>query len=77
MQAAVEEDVRSVYESLSRQEYSWSELTVRPLPPGVDPARIELYLADASFQVGVYLVRGIGLTAYSYLEFIQLGFNST
>jgi hypothetical protein len=46
-------DVRAVYSSLSRQEYSWQELISRPLPPGVDPARIELYLSDTAFQVTI------------------------
>ena len=49
--AGERDDVRAVYQALSRVEYSWEELTSRPLPPGVDPARIELYLSDSAFQV--------------------------
>ena len=33
--------------------YSWSELRARPLPDGVDPAKLEKYLSDQDFQVGV------------------------
>lgn len=36
---------------MSRSEYSLEELQVRPLPPGVDPAKIESYLSDEVFQV--------------------------
>ncbi len=53
-------DVRTVLQALSRQEYSWQELTSRPLPPGVDPARIELYLSDTAFQVAIPLNLGGG-----------------
>ncbi len=53
-------DVRRVLQALSRQEYSWQELTSRPLPPGVDPARIELYLSDTAFQVATPLNPGWG-----------------
>ena len=44
-------DVEVVYALLSRQEYSWLELQEKPLPPGVDPARIEQYLSTNTFQV--------------------------
>ena len=37
---------------LSRSVYSWSELRARPLPDGVDPAKLERYLGDDDFQVG-------------------------
>ena len=36
---------------LSRTEYSWEELQTRPLPAGVDPAKIETYLSELVFQV--------------------------
>jgi len=42
--------VERVYDQLSRQEFSLQELQDRPLPPGVDPSRIEQYLADSEFQ---------------------------
>ena len=45
------DDLLSTYEELSRSEYSWEELQARPLPPGVDPARIETYLSDSVFMV--------------------------
>ena len=41
----------AAYTELSRTEYSWEELQVRPLPPGVDPAKIETYLNDTVFRV--------------------------
>ena len=36
---------------LSRSTYSWEELRQRPLPDGVDPAKLEKYLTDEDFQV--------------------------
>ena len=44
-------DLESTYADLSRTEYSWEELKVRPLPPGVDPAKIETYLSNDVFLV--------------------------
>jgi len=44
------DDLQSTYTELSRKEYSWKELQVKPLPPGVDPARIETYLSNTLFQ---------------------------
>jgi len=44
------EDLEAAYTELSRTEYSWSELVSRPLPPGVDPAKIETYLSDSVFK---------------------------
>ncbi len=43
---------RTLFE-LSRSEYSWDELQKRPLPDGVDPTRLEKYLADQEFQVRI------------------------
>ena len=45
------EDLLAAYSELSRTEYSWEELQLRPLPPGVDPAKIETYLNDTVFRV--------------------------
>ena len=45
------DDLEASCAELSRTEYSWAELQARPLPPGVDPARIETYLAPDTFQV--------------------------
>ena len=45
------DDLVAAYSELSRTEYSWEELQVRPLPPGVDPAKIETYLNDTVFRV--------------------------
>ena len=47
----VSDDLEAEYSDLSRTEYSLEELQVRPLPPGVDPAKIESYLSDEVFQV--------------------------
>jgi len=44
------DDLEATYDELSRSEYSWRELQCRPLPPGVDPARIETYLSNTVFQ---------------------------
>lgn len=38
-------------EALSKTEYSWEELQQRPLPDGVDPAKLERYLSEDEFQV--------------------------
>ncbi len=37
--------------ALSRSTYSWEELQQRPLPDGVDPAKLEKYLSDEEFEV--------------------------
>ena len=37
--------------ALSKSEYSWEELQQRPLPDGVDPAKLERYLNDKEFEV--------------------------
>jgi len=42
-------DLEKSYAELSRTQYSWAELQVRPLPPGVDPAKIETYLSNDVF----------------------------
>jgi len=44
------DDLLSTYNELSRSEYSWKELQCKPLPHGVDPARIETYLSNTLFQ---------------------------
>jgi len=36
---------------LSKSAYTWNELQQRPLPDGVDPARLEKYLSDEDFVV--------------------------
>ena len=51
LQHVLSDDLEATYNDLSRTEYSWQELQVRPLPPGVDPAKIESYLSDDVFQV--------------------------
>ena len=45
---------------LSRSTYSWEELQRRPLPDGVDPAKLEKYLSDQDFQVR----RGPGMLGF-------------
>uniref|UniRef100_A0A8C7TRN6 Supervillin d n=1 Tax=Oncorhynchus mykiss TaxID=8022 RepID=A0A8C7TRN6_ONCMY len=35
---------------LSKNQYSVEELTAKPLPEGVDPLRLEIYLSDQDFQ---------------------------
>ena len=51
MQVLGSSDLEATYAALSRTEYTWEELQQRPLPPGVDPARIETYLSTSTFQV--------------------------
>ena len=50
-QAVGSPDLEAAHAALARTEYSWAELQARPLPPGVDPARIETYLGQGDFQV--------------------------
>ena len=50
-QVVESDDLLAAYTELSRTEYTWEELQVRPLPPGVDPAKIESYLNDTVFRV--------------------------
>ena len=54
-QCVENDDLLAAYSELSRTEYSWEELQERPLPPGVDPAKIETYLADSVFMVSLGL----------------------
>ena len=51
MQVLGSSDLEATYAALSRTEFTWEELQQRPLPPGVDPARIEAYLSTDAFQV--------------------------
>lgn len=51
LQVVSSSDLEATYAALSRTEYTWEELQQRPLPPGVDPARIETYLSTSTFQV--------------------------
>lgn len=51
------DDLEATYADLSRTEYSWEELQVRPLPPGVDPARIETYLSEDVFLVSAHKLK--------------------
>ena len=51
LQVVSSNDLEATYAALSRSEYTWEELQQRPLPPGVDPARIESYLSAEAFQV--------------------------
>jgi len=49
-QVVTSSDLEATYAALSRTEFTWEELQQRPLPPGVDPARIETYLSTSTFQ---------------------------
>ena len=52
-------DLEKSFAELSRTEYSWTELQVRPLPPGVDPAKIETYLSNDVFLVSLDTYRAM------------------
>uniref|UniRef100_A0A8C9XVA9 Supervillin d n=1 Tax=Sander lucioperca TaxID=283035 RepID=A0A8C9XVA9_SANLU len=45
--------VKEALSQLSKQQYSIEELTSKPLPEGVDPLRLEDYLSDQDFKVGL------------------------
>ncbi|KAM6963474.1 supervillin-like [Tautogolabrus adspersus] len=42
--------VKEALSKLSQQQYSIEELTKKPLPEGVDPLRLEVYLSDQDFK---------------------------
>nr|XP_029134943.1 LOW QUALITY PROTEIN: supervillin-like [Labrus bergylta] len=42
--------VKEALSKLSKQQYSIEELTRKPLPEGVDPLRLEVYLSDQDFK---------------------------
>ena len=44
--------VEDVLARLCQNAYSLSQLLARPLPEGVDPLRLEIYLSDQDFEVG-------------------------
>jgi len=44
-------DFEMAFHLLSRTEYSWEELQVRPLPDGVDPSQIETYFQTVLFRI--------------------------
>jgi len=50
MQSTDTRSFETIYYDLSRTEYTLEELQTRPLPHGVDPSRIEQYLADKTFK---------------------------
>ena len=45
------ERVEDVYIKLTQTRYTLEELQERPLPDGVDPLKLESYLADEEFEV--------------------------
>ncbi|XP_060795764.1 supervillin isoform X2 [Neoarius graeffei] len=49
--------VKDALSKLSKNRYSLEELTTRPLPEGVDPLHLELYLSDKDFQVALEMTR--------------------
>jgi supervillin len=44
--------VEELLTKLLKTKYTWEELQERPLPEGVDPLKLELYLEDEEFEVG-------------------------
>lgn len=50
-------DLELVSEALSKlccqTSYTWEDLQRRPLPDGVDPLRLEIYLTDEEFEVNL------------------------
>lgn len=45
--------VSDVLAELSRKHYTFDELLQRPLPDGVDPLKLETYLGEEEFEVGL------------------------
>lgn len=43
--------VQDALAQLTKTQYAVEELLLRPLPEGVDPQRLEVYLSDQDFQV--------------------------
>ena len=58
-----QENLEDVLLRLSQARYTLAELQERPLPDGVDPLRLETYLCDEEFEVGV-----AGLCGYNLLS---------
>lgn len=48
--------VEDALTKLSKNQYSLEELTSRPLPEGVDPLHLEIYLSDKDFEVHSLLI---------------------
>lgn len=51
LQYVKDSSLEKTLHELSRSEYTWQELQQRPLPDGVDPAKLEKYLSDDEFEV--------------------------
>ncbi|KAF7705184.1 supervillin [Silurus meridionalis] len=49
--------VEDALSKLSKNQYSLEELTTRPLPEGVDPLHLELYLSDKDFKTALEMTR--------------------
>ena len=47
-------DVESELLKYTRNRFKLDELKKRPLPEGVDPARLETYLSDEDFSVRLF-----------------------
>ena len=47
--------------ALSKSVYTWEELQQRPLPDGVDPAKLEKYLSDKDFKVRTLFLEVVNL----------------
>lgn len=49
--------VRDILAQLTRTRYTLNELTAKPLPDGVDPLRLEVYLGDEEFVAALGMGR--------------------
>ena len=49
--------IADVLQQLTQTEYPLEVLKQRPLPEGVDPIRLELYLNDEDFEIALGITR--------------------
>lgn len=64
--------MEDVLARLCKTTYPLADLLARPLPEGVDPLRLEVYLTDEDFEVRRY-----SLTVIEELQQEFVGFNYT
>lgn len=64
--------VEDVLARLCQSTYPLAMLQTRPLPHGVDPLRLEMYLTDEDFEVRSYTnMREIACTAWDLCKYIK------
>lgn len=61
--------VEDVLARLCKTTYPLADLLARPLPEGVDPLRLEVYLSDEDFEVGTCRLQTVTYITVRFIHF--------